>query len=205
VALAAAPVLLAAGVAVHPDDAHGVERTMEAIDSSWTWTFTHLVEPYAWALLGIALLLALPRMAGPTGRGRRLLGTAAWMCAVGYVSLGFIVYGHGEAYRHMAATDVEPAAYTELFDRFNEAIPLAALPSLLGRLGLLLAVIGLVRARTVPVWAAALLMGPVALMGAGGMLPMAVGLSLFFGPLVVGCAVLARRVARTGGPALGIR
>jgi hypothetical protein len=137
-------------VAVHPDDTHGVEHTLEAIggDASFAWTFTHLVEPYAWALFGVALLLVLPRMAG--AKGGRFLQVGAWMSWIGYTALAFIVYGHGETFRFMAATDVEPSVYGPLFEQFETGMPLAALPSLLGRVGLLLAVIGLVRARTVP-------------------------------------------------------
>jgi hypothetical protein len=205
VATVAAPVALAAGVAVHPDDTHGVEHTLEAIggDASLAWTFTHLVEPYAWALFGLALLLVLPRMAG--AKGGRFLRAGAWMSWVGYTALAFIVYGHGEAFRLMAATDVEPSVYAPLFEQFETGMPLAAMPSLLGRLGLLLAVIGLVRARTIPLWASLSLATPVVLMGSAGMLPAFLGMALFFGPLIVGMTVLAVQVARTGGPALGVR
>jgi hypothetical protein len=205
VATVAAPVALAAGVAVHPDDTHGVEHTLEAIggDASFAWTFTHLVEPYAWALFGLALLLVLPRMAG--AKGGRFLRTAAWMSWVGYTALGLMVYAHGETFRFMAATDVEPSVYAPLFDQFQTSMPLAAMPSLLGRVGLLLAVIGLIRARTVPLWVSLSLLTPVVLMGTMGFLPYWLGMALFFGPLVVGMAGLALRVARTGGPALGVR
>jgi hypothetical protein len=205
VAAVAAPVALAAGVAVHPDDTHGVEHTLEAIggDASLAWTFTHLVEPYAWALFGVALLLVLPRLAG--AKGGRFLRIGALMSWIGYTSIGFIVYGHGETFRFMAATDVEPSVYAPLFEQFETGMPLAALPSLLGRVGLLLAVIGLIRARTVPVWTSLALLTPVLLMGTMGFLPYWLGMSLFFGPLIVGMAVLGRTVARTGGPALGVR
>lgn len=205
VATVAAPLLLAGGVLAHPDDTRGVEHTLSTIggDASLAWTVTHLVEPFAWVLLGITLLLTLPRMAGR--RGGALLRTAGVLSAVGYSAVGFIVYAHGETFRFMAATDVEPSVYGPLFEQYEQAMPLAALPSLLGRLGLLLAIIGLLRARTVPVWAALLLVPTVVLMGSAGFLPLALGIALFFGPLVVGLAVCARRVARTGGPALGNR
>lgn len=203
VATVAAPLLLAGGVIAHPDDTRGVEHTLSTIggDASLAWTVTHLVEPFAWVLFGITLLLTLPRMAG--ARGGTLLKVAGVLSAIGYSAVGFIVYAHGETFRFMAATDVEPSVYGPLFEQFEQGMPLAALPSLLGRLGLLLAVIGLVRARTVPIWAALLLVPNVVLMGSVGLLPLALGIALFFGPLVVGLAVCARRVARTGGPALG--
>jgi hypothetical protein len=156
-------------------------------------------------LFGVTLLLALPRMAGV--RGGRLLKIGAVLSAIGFSSIGFIVYAHGETYRFMAQTlspgSVEPSVYGPLFERFEQAIPLAAFPSLLGRLGLLLAVIGLVRARTVPLWAAVGLLSPVVFMGTGGGLPIALALGLFFVPLLVGIVYIARHVARTGGPALG--
>lgn len=77
--------------------------------------------------------------------GGRLLKTAGALCAIGFISIALIVYGHGEAFRLMAQTEVEPAVYAPLFEQFENGMPLAAVPSMLGRLGLLLAVIGLVR------------------------------------------------------------
>jgi hypothetical protein len=103
----------------------------------------------------------------------------------------------------MAATDVDPSTYDALFEQFEVAMPLAALPSMLGRLGLLLGAIGLVRARTVPLWAALPLFVPAVLLGSTGGLPLAVGLPLLLGPMVLSLAFVARRVAITGGPALG--
>ena len=82
-------------------------------------------------------------------------------------------------------------------------MPLAALPSLLGRVGLLLAAAGLLRARTVPLWAALLLILPALAMGALGGMPLAVGLPMLFGSLLAALVPCALRVARTGGRALG--
>ncbi len=198
----AAPLLLGACIAVHPDDTGGVERTLTAVggDDAVLWAAVHLLEPAAWALMGITLLLALPRMAGRRGRG--LLTTAGVLSAIGFTALALLVYAHGEAFRFMAATDVDPVVYDALFEQFEVAMPLAALPSLLGRIGLLLGTIGLVRARTVPLWAALPLVLPAVLLGSTGGLPLAVGLPLLLGPLVLSLAVVARRVATTGGPAL---
>jgi hypothetical protein len=198
----AAPLLLAASIALHPDDTHGVEHTLTAVagDERLRWALIHLLEPAAWLLLGLTLLLTLPRMAA--GRGRRLLTTAGVFSAVGFSSLALLVYAHGEAFLFMAATDVEPSTYGPLFEQFETGFPLAALPSTFGRLGLLLAAIGLVRARSVPVWAAVLLLLPIALLGSGGSFPLPVGLALTIAPLVVCLAFCARRVATTGGPAL---
>ena len=203
VLLLAAPLLLAGSIALHPDDRHGVERTITAIggDDGLQWAVVHLLEPAAWALMGVTLLLALPRMAGRRGRG--LLTSAGVASAIGFTALAMLVYGHGEAFRHMAATDVDPVVYDALFRQFEVGMPLAALPSLLGRVGLLLGTIGLVRARTVPLWAALPMVVPAVLLGSGGGLPPVVGLTLLLGPLVLSLAFVARRVASTGGPALG--
>lgn len=199
----AAPLLLAASIALHPDDTGGVERTLTAIggDDGLRWAAVHLLEPAAWALMGTTLLLALPRMAGRRGRG--LLKTAGVLVAVGFTSLAMLVHAHGEAFRHMAATDVDPSTYAALFEQFEVAMPLAALPSLLGRVGLLLATVGLVRARTLPLWAALPLAVPAVLLGSTGGLPLLVGVPLLLGPLVLTLGAVARRVATTGGPALG--
>ena len=200
--LLAAPALLAGGIALHPDDTHGVEHTLRAVggDQQVMWSVIHLLEPIAWLLMGVALLLALPRMA--SGRGRRLLSTAAVFAAIGFPAIALIVYSHGEAILFMAATDVPASTYGPLFEQYESGFPLAALPSLLGRVGLLLAAIGLFRARTVPVWAAALLLVPALALGSTGGLPLAVGLPVLFGPLLVALGMIARRVATTGGPAL---
>ena len=200
--LLAAPLLLAGGVVLHPDDTHGVEHTLDAVGGSQQllWSAIHLLEPAAWMLIGITLLFALPRMA--SDRGRRLLTTAAVFAAIGFSSIALLVYSHGEAFLFMAATDVPASTYEPLFEQYETGFPLAALPSLLGRVGLLLAAIGLIRARTVPVWAAALLLVPAFALGSTGGLPLAIGIPALFGPLVVAVAVIARRVAATGGPAL---
>jgi hypothetical protein len=199
----AAPLLLGTAITLHPDDTGGVERTLTAIggDDGVRWAAIHLLEPAAWALMGITLLLVLPRMAGQRGRG--LLKTAGVFSAIGFPALAMLVYAHGEAFRFMAATDVDPSTYDALFEQFEVAMPLAALPSLLGRLGLLLATIGLLRARTVPRWAALPLFVPAVLLGSTGGLPLALGLPLLLGPMLLSLAVVARRVAVTGGPALG--
>lgn len=200
--LLTAPVLLGASIGLHPDDTHGVERTLNAIsgDDTVRWGVIHLLEPIAWLLMGVTLLLALPRMA--SGRGRRLLSTAAVLAAIGFPSIALIVYAHGEAFLHMASTDVAPSTYTALFEKFESGFPLAAIPSLLGRLGLLLAAIGLLRARTVPMWAAGLLVVPAILLGSTGGMPLALGLGVVLVPLMVALGFCARRVASTGGPAL---
>ena len=205
VSLLAAPLLLVASVVLHPDDTRGVERTLAAVGGSdkVVWSVIHLLEPAAWLAIGVTLLLALPRMAGRRGRG--LLTTAGVLAAIGFPSLALIVYSHGEAFAFMAATGVEPSTYDALFAQFETGFPLAALPSLLGRIGLLVAAAGLVRARTVPVWAALLLAVPAVALGAVGNLPLAVGLSVVFGSLLVPLAFCARRIAVTGGPALGGR
>ena len=199
----AAPLVLGACIAAHPDDTGGVERTLTAVggDDAVRWAAIHLLEPAAWALLGITLLLALPRMAGRRGRG--LLKTAGVLSALGFTELAWLVYAHGEAFRFVAATDVDPVVHSALFEQFEVAMPLAALPSLLGRIGLLLGTIGLVRARTVPLWAALPLFVPAVLLGSTWGMPLAVGLPLLLGPLVLSLVVVARRVATTGGPALG--
>ena len=200
--LVAAPVLLAGSVALHPDDTHGVEHTLRAVggQDQLLWSVIHLLEPIAWLLMGITLLLALPRMA--SGRGRRLLTIAAVFAAIGFPSIALIVYSHGEAFLFMASTDVPPSTYGPLFEQYETGFPLAAIPSLLGRIGLLLAAIGLFRARTLPLWAAGLLLVPAFALGSTGGLPMAIGIPLLLGPLVAAFAVMARRVATTGGPAL---
>ena len=200
--LMAAPVLLAGSIAVHPDDTHGVEKTLAAIggDEKVLWGLIHLAEPVAYLMLGITLLLALPRMAA--GRGRRLLSVGGVLAAIGFSSIALIVYGHGEAFLMMASTDVEPSVYAPLFEKFETGMPLAALPSMLGRLGLLLAAIGLLRARTVPVWAAAALFVPAFALGSTSALPLAIGLGVAFGPLLVAFGACASRIATTGGPAL---
>jgi len=205
VLLLTAPVLLSAAVLAHPDDTHGVGATLAAIRGAdgLRWALIHLLEPAGWALLGLALLLALPRMAGALGRGRGLLTTAAVACAIGFPAVSLIVYGHGEAFRAMAGTDVAAETYGPLFEQFESGMPLAALPSLLGRVGLLLAAAGLLRARTVPLWAALLLILPALAMGALGGMPLAVGLPMLFGSLLAALVPCALRVARTGGRALG--
>jgi hypothetical protein len=201
--LLAAPLLLAGGILLHPDDTHGVERTLAAVggQDQVLWSATHLLEPVAWMLMGISLLLALPRMA--SGRGRGLLTTAAVFAAIGFPSIALLVYSHGEAYLFMAATDVPASTYGPLFEQYGVGFPLAAIPSMLGRVGLLLAALGLFRARTVPLWGAALLLVPAFVLGSTGGLPLAVGIPVTFGPVLGAFAVIARRVARTGGPALG--
>ena len=82
------------------------------------------------------------------------------------------------------------------------AIRFSAIPSLLGRIGLLLAAIGLLRARTVPAWAAALLLVPAVALDSTGGLPLALGIPVLLGPLVVAFGPMARRIAATGRPAL---
>ena len=203
--LIAAPLLLLGSILLHPDDTHGVEHTLEAVGGAERvlWSAVHLVEPAAWLLLGVTLLLALPRMAGE--RGRRPLTVAGVLVAIGFPAIALIVYGHGEAFAFMASTDVAPQVYAPLFERFETAMPLAALPSLLGRLGLLVAAAGLLRARTVPVWAALALVVPALALGSTSGLPMAIGLGIVFAPLLVVLGLVARRVATTGGPALGAR
>ena len=200
--LLAAPLLLAGSIALHPDDTHGVEKTLGAVggDDKLLWSVIHLLEPTAWMLMGLTLLFALPRMA--SGRGRRLLSIAAVFAAIGFPSLALIVYGHGEAFLFMASTDVAPSVYEPLYEKFERGFPLAAIPSLLGRIGLLLAAIGLMRARTIPMWAAGLLMVPAFALGSTGGLPLAIGLPILLGPLLVGLGFCARRIATTGGPAL---
>jgi hypothetical protein len=200
--LLAAPVLLGASIALHPDDTHGVHRTLTAIggNEAVRWGLIHLLEPIAWLLMGVTLLLALPRMA--SGRGRRLLSIAAVFTAIGFPSIALIVYAHGEAFLHMAGTDVAPDTYGPLFEKFENGFPLAAIPSMLGRLGLLLAAIGLLRARTVPMWAAGLLVVPAFLLGSTSGLPLVLGLGVVLVPLMVALGFCARRIASTGGPAL---
>ena len=200
--LVAAPLLLAGSVALHPDDTHGVEHTLRAVggDDQLLWSLIHLLEPIAWLLNGFTLLLALPRMA--SGRGRRLLSIAAVFAAIGFPSLALIVYSHGEAFLFMAATDVAPSTYGPLFEQYETGFPLAAIPSLFGRVGLLLAAIGLIRARTIPMWAACLVLVPAFALGSTGGLPLAIGIPVLLGPLVVAFGVCARRIATTGGPAL---
>ena len=144
------------------------------------WTLIHMLEPAAWMLLGVSLLLALPRMAG--ARGGTLLKIAGVLGAIGFSALSLMVYAHGEAFLLMTATDVDPTVYAPLFEQFEVGLPMAALPSLLGRIALLLAVVGLVRAGTVPVWAALPLLVPVVMIGSSGVLPLAVGLTTAFGP-----------------------
>lgn len=200
--LLAAPALLAGGIALHPDDTHGVEHTLRAVGGSQQllWSVIHLVEPVAWMLMGVTLLLALPRMAAD--RGRRLLSVAAVFAAIGFPAIALIVYSHGEAFLFMAATDVQASTYGPLFEQYETGFPLAALPSMLGRVGLLLAAIGLLRARTIPVWAATLLLVPAFGLGSTGGLPLAIGIPVTLGPLLVAFGFCARRIAATGGPAL---
>jgi hypothetical protein len=90
-------VLLGASVLAHPDDPHGVRATLAAIRGAdgLRWALIHLLEPAGWALPGLTLLLALPRMAGVAGRGRALLTAAAVACVTGFPAVSLIVYGHG--------------------------------------------------------------------------------------------------------------
>lgn len=81
--------------------------------------------------------------------------------------------------------------------------PTAAHPDTHGAEATLTAIGGLRRARTVPVVTGTALVVPVVLLGAGGSLPLLLGLPLVFGPIVGCSACIARRVARNGGPALG--
>ena len=197
-----APLLLGTSIALHPDDTHGAEHTITAIagEEKLQWALVHLAEPAAWLLLGATLLLALPRLAG--ARGSRLLSTAGVFAAIGFSALAMLVYAHGEAFMFMAASGVEPAVYAPLFEQFESGFPLAAIPSLLGRVGLLVAAVGLIRARTLPVWAGPLLLVPAFALGSTGGLPLALGLAIVLGPLVVVLGTAARRIATTGGPAL---
>ena len=201
---AVAPLTVAGGVMLHPDDTQGVHHTLTHIagDDRVMWMVTHLVEPFGWLLVGATLLLALPRLA--PGRGRRIVAPAALLAFVGYASMAFIVYGHGEAFLFMSTSGIDYAAMEPLFEQFESGMPLAAIPSLGAGLGVILAGIGLLRARTVPRWAASLLIvAPVVFaLFPKDVLPMAATAVIIFAPLVAGLAGLAPRIANSGGPAL---
>ena len=204
VALLAAPLALLGGILLHPDDAHGFTRTMEVVrDGQLQWGAVHLLEPAAWVLLGLAMLLAMPRLAAE--RGRRPLVAGGVLCAVGFTSIGLIVYGHGEAFLHLSALDPEvTAGYAPLFERFETGMPLAAVPSLLSKVGLLLVAAGLVRARTVPLPVAlGVVVAAVVMGGLVAGLPFGLGFVVTFGPFVALALCAFRRLATTGGPALG--
>lgn len=201
---ALAPLTVPVAVLLHPDDTGGAKATLDALagDERALWAATHLLEPLAWLGLGTALLLALPRLA--PGRGRRLVTIGAPLAFVGYVCIAFIVYGHGEAFLHMSADGVDRTAMGPLFDIYEDGMPLAALPSLLSRLGVVVAAVGLIRARTIPLWAPLLLLASPFTFSAGATdLPLLVSIPLAFAPLVAPLALIARKVAVEGGPALG--
>lgn len=201
VAAVAAPLLLAAGVVLHPDDDAGAERLLpELAESPLRWALVHMVEPFAWLLLGVVMLLVLPRLAA--GRGRRLVVTGGVMCMASFGALGMLTYSHGEAYLFMSQTDTAPAVYAALYDTYLNGVPMAAPFAPLGTLGLAIAAIGLLRARTLPRWSPVLLfVTPVTMLSAGNFGPV-IGPIVFLAPLLALLVPAARVVARTGGPAL---
>jgi len=199
----AAPVLLGTAVAIHPDDTHGSVHTLAHIagDDRGRWIAAHLLEPFSWLLLGVVLLFTLPRLA--PGRGRRLAVPAAVLGIIGAVAIGFIVYAHGEAFVFMTNTHIDHHTLQPLFDQFEEkGFPLAAIPSLGYRLGVLLGGIGLFRARTVPRWAAVLLSVSAVTLSAGSGAPVPVMIALAVGPMLAVAIASYRTIATTGGPAL---
>ena len=200
-----APVLVGTGVLFHPDDTKGAEHTLEHLagDERTMWTIVHLVEPFAWLLLATTLLLALPRLVADGGRGRRLVSIGSVLAFIGFVSIAFIVYSHGEAFLFMSADGVDRDAMEPLFKQFETGMPLAALPSLLSRIGLIVAGIGLLRSRTVPRWVGVLLLiAPFTMQAGSAGLPVVLSIVLFLGPLVAAMGGVAGRIATTGGPAL---
>ena len=199
----AAPALLATAVLLHPDDTHGAGRTLADIagDDRGRWIAAHLLEPFSWLLLGVVLLFTLPRLA--PGRGRRLAAPAGILGVIGAVAIGFIVYAHGEAFVFMTNTHISHHTLAPLFDQFEDkGMPLAAIPSLGYRLGVLLGGIGLFRARTIPRWAAVLLSVSAVTLSAGSGAPLAVSVVLAIGPLLAVAIASYRTIATTGGPAL---
>jgi hypothetical protein len=198
-AVIAAPLAVATAVTIHPADTGGAARTLARLagEDRVMWTIAHVLETYGWLFVGTTLLLALPRLA--PDRGRRLVVTGAVLAFIGYASLAFVVYGHGEAYLVMSGEGMDPSAMTPVFEQYQDGMPLAAIPSLLARIGVLLAGIGLLFGRRLPYWVAALVTISPLLASVQPTLPLPLGLLAAFGPMTVAMIAAAPKIADAHG------
>lgn len=181
----------AAGLALHIRGGQPDEAQMREIAAGASqWLTSHLLMGFGWALLAVGILSAFRLV---RGRGAALTGTgiAVLFVGAGLMSLGDI--GHGTlAY---ALTDHVDAATSLAIqeDYFgNPVILVLSMGGMLMPLGIMLLAGGLLRARSVPRWAAVvLLFSPLGIqLGYSTELPFA-PLTI---PLVLGMTVLARAI-----------
>jgi type IV secretory pathway VirB2 component (pilin) len=192
----AAPLALTTAVAIHPADTSDAAATLGRIATGdrVRWTVAHLLEPFAWLVLALVLLLAA-RLG--TGKGTRLVQAGGVLGAIGASATALIVYGHGEAYLQMTAGGIDLETMEPLYDRFYEAMPLAAPVAMFFRLGLVLLGVGLFLTKAVPRWAAALITLVPIIMGAVATAPAVVTAVVVGITLVTGMAGCARAIGQS--------
>lgn len=182
-----APLALATAIAIHPQDTSDAAATLARVAGGdrVRWTVAHLLEPLAWLLVALVLLLAA-RLG--SGKGKRLVQAGGVLGAIGAAASALIVYGHGEAYLHMTAEGMNLQTMEPLYHRFYEAMPIAGPLAMLFRVGLLLLGAGLFRTKAVPRWAAVLIGLVPLVMGSVATAPMVVTAAVAGGALVAGLA-----------------
>jgi hypothetical protein len=199
VALAAAPVVLAVGMALHPQGTDDDEAFVHHLGHHLTrWMICHAIVTVGFfcVFLGAGALLRLAR-----GRGAVLTQVAAAAMAIGglgaileTVTHGVLAYALGADHR----VDVHLSTQVQLHwfhTAWGQALEVG---NGIALLSLILAGIALLRSRAVARWAAVLvLLAPVSILFGGGN---PVGNVLSLVPLAVGFTAVARAAVRTAAP-----